>query len=185
VLWQRRDEFASAAGKGNSTMDPELIQTLVPIALTQLVAFLLFLWLLAKFAVGPVLALLDERRDKISAEFDKIASAEKRIAALKEEYEERLQGIDEEARKRMLDEVAKGRKVAEEIAEAARAESADITDKARRKLQLEVDQARIQLKDEIVTLTLGATERLLREQLDEGKHREMVGSFIEELERKN
>ena len=38
-----------------------LVQTLLPVLLTHLVAFLIFIWLLAKFALGPVLSLLDER----------------------------------------------------------------------------------------------------------------------------
>ena len=61
----------------------------LPIALTQLVAFLLFLWVCNKYAVGPVLNLLDERRDKIAAQFDEIDSGKKRVATLKEDYEAR------------------------------------------------------------------------------------------------
>lgn len=165
-------------------MTPELIKTLLPMALTQLVAFLLFIWLLNKFAVGPVLKLIDERREKISSQFDQAAAAEKRVAALKDEYEARLQKIDEEARKRMLEEVNNGRRIAEEIGETARHEANLIVEKARVKLQLEIEQARIQLKNEIVATTLYAAERLLREKLTDSKNRDLVAAFVEEMERK-
>jgi F-type H+-transporting ATPase subunit b len=161
-----------------------LLET-VALALTQLAAFLIFIWLLKHFAMQPVLRLLDDRREKIASEFNQIAVSEKRISALKEEYEDRLRKIDEEARKRSTEEVNRGRRIAEEIVENARQEAAAIVEKARAKLQLEVDQARVRLKEEIVHLTLDATERLLGEELDEAKHHHLVRSFVDDLERQS
>ncbi|MFP4379358.1 MAG: F0F1 ATP synthase subunit B [Candidatus Sumerlaeia bacterium] len=166
-------------------MDPVLIQQLLPIALTHLVAFLVFIWLLNKFAVKPVLRLLDERRDRIANQFDQIAASEKRVAALREEYEQKIQDINEEARKRVAEEVNKGKRTADEIAEKARAEASEIVDKAKANIQVQVDKARTELKEEIVNMAISAAERLLREQLDEQKHRELVGSFIQEMESKS
>lgn len=166
-------------------MNPDLIQRLLPMALTQLVAFLFFIWLLKHFALEPVLKLLDERREKIAKEFDQIAASEKRVQALKDEYEEHLKKIDEEARKRTMEEVARGRRIAEEITEKARIEASEIIEKARSKLQLEVDQAKIRLKDDIVRMTIDATEKLLREKLDDARHQQLVRNFVEELERRN
>jgi F-type H+-transporting ATPase subunit b len=165
-------------------MNPELIQTLLPVAITHLVVFLLFVWLLKIWAVGPVLKLIDERRDKISGQFDQVAAAEKRVAGLKDEYDGRILKIDEEARKRMLEEINNGRRIAEEISDNARLEANQIVEKARLKLQLEVDQARIQLKNDIIATTLSATERLLREKLTDSKNRDLVAAFVEEMERK-
>ena len=62
----------------------------LPIALTHLVAFLLFIWVIKKYAVGPVLQLLDERRAKIADQFDQIDSDKKHVGALREEYEEHI-----------------------------------------------------------------------------------------------
>ena len=73
---------------------------LLPVVFTQLVCFLLFIWVIKIFAVGPVLRLLDERRDKIAEQFDQAAAAEKRAGALREEYEGHLRQIDDEARKK-------------------------------------------------------------------------------------
>jgi F-type H+-transporting ATPase subunit b len=164
-------------------MDPELIQKILPIALTQLVAFLVFIWLLNYFAVGPVLRLLDDRRDKIATQFDQIASSEKRVAALREEYEKRLRDIDDEARKRVLEEINKGKRVAEEIGEKARADAAEVIEKAKANVQIQIDKARVELKEEIIALSLAAAERLIHERLDDARHRQLVGAFIQELGR--
>lgn len=166
-------------------MGPDLIKTLLPVAFTQLVAFLVFIWLLNKFAVKPVLGLLDQRREKIAGQFDQIASSEKQIAALKEDYERKLQEINEEARKRVAEEVTRGKRIADEIAANARTEASAILEKAKTNVQIQVDKARAQLKEDIVDMTIAATERLIQAEMDEKQHRELVGAFIDEVEQHN
>lgn len=158
---------------------------LMPVVLTHLAAFLLFIWVIKKYAVGPVVHLLDERRVKIAEEFDQIDSDRKQVAALKEEYEANIREIDEEARKRAQEEAARGRRIAEEIVEAARAEASALVEKAHASMQAQIDQARADIRNDVIALTLAATEKLLAERLDDAKHRELVGSFIDELEQRN
>lgn len=165
--------------------EPSLIVQLLPTLFTNLVAFFIFIFLLKMYAVGPVLRLLDERREKIAKEFDQIAAAEKRNNAMRDDYEKKLREIDDEARRRALEEINKAKRTAEEIAEKARAEATEIIEKAKANIQMQLDTARAELKEEIVTLAIGAAERLIQQKMDDTKHRELVGSFIAELERKN
>lgn len=164
-------------------MDPELIQKLIPTVLTHLAAFLVFVWLLKHFALNPILGLLDERRNKIAKEFDQIATSEKRANGLKEEYEDKLRKIDEEARKRGQEEVARAKRIASEIEENAHNEASGIVAQARAKLDMEMEAARIQLKEEIVNITIDATQRLLKEKMDDAHHRQLVTAFINDLEK--
>lgn len=154
---------------------------LLPIALTHLAGFLLFIWVIKKYAVGPVMGVLDERRERIASQFDQVDAAEKRVTALRDEYEKRIEGIDEEAHRRMTEEVNRGRRIAEEIAENARREAANIIQSTRSNIQIQIDQARVQIKDEVIALTLAAAEKMIKERLDTAKHREMIGAFIDEL----
>jgi F0F1-type ATP synthase membrane subunit b/b' len=41
----------------------------------------------------------------------------------------------------------------------------------------------VQLRDELVTLTMTATEKVLQERIDEAKHRDLIGRFIDQLEK--
>ena len=165
-------------------MDPELIQKLIPMVFTQAVAFLFFVWLLNIFAVKPVLRLLDERRQKIADQFDEIDSEKKKADGLREEYEEHLRKIEDEARTRMLEEVNKGKRIAEDIAEKARTEATATIEKARANMEVQIEQARAQLKQDVVEMVVMASEKLLREQLDPQRHRQMVAAFVEELDKK-
>lgn len=163
----------------------EGLKELLPIALTHFLGFLAFIWIIKKFAAGPVIQVLDERREKIREQFDDIASTQKRVGTLKDEYEERLREIDEEARHRVQEEVTRGRRIAEEIVENAHTDANQILEKARVNTQIQIDQARAELKDEVIALTIAATEKLISERLDDAKHRELVGSFISDLEQRN
>jgi F-type H+-transporting ATPase subunit b len=165
--------------------DLSLILRLLPGVFTHLVGFFIFLWLLKRYALGPVLQLLDERREKIAKEFDQIAAAEKRNNATRDEYEKKLREIDDEARRRALEEISKAKRSAEEITEKARVEATEIIEKAKANVQMQIDQARAELKEEIITLALSAAERLIHEKMNDTKHRELVNAFIGELERKN
>ncbi len=166
-------------------MSAEQIQLLIPTLITHTATFIVFLWLLNKFATGPVLQILDERRKKIADKFDEIDKSEKHVAGLREEYEAKLRDIEDKAHERMQEEVNRGRGIAEEIADKARTEAGEIVEGARENVQVQIRQAREELKDEVVQMTLTATEKLLRERLDDEKQREMVQMFVNELAQKN
>jgi F-type H+-transporting ATPase subunit b len=151
--------------------------------LTQIIGFLLLLWLLKKFAWKPILQLLETRRNKIVAEFDKIDATKQEVTQLKLDYEQQLKTIDAQARQKILDAVQEGQKIAAEIQEKARDDSRQIIEKAKQNIELEIAKAKVELRNEIVNLTLQATEKLLIEKLDAQKHRELILHYIDSLDR--
>lgn len=149
--------------------------------LTQIVAFLILLWVLKKFAWKPLVGMLEERRKRIADEFKRIDEMEQQVKELREEYEAKLRNIDAEARGKIQEAIKEGRRMAREITDNARVEAQQILERARQGLELEIARARAELRDDIVDLVLITTEKLLRERLDEAKHRELIASFIDDL----
>ncbi len=78
--------------------------------------------------------------------------------------------------------MAEGQQVASEIRKNAQDEARRITERAGADIERELAKARVQLKEEMIGLTLGATERLLREKLDPAGHRKIVERFLSEVE---
>ena len=138
---------------------------------------------LKSLAWNKILQALEKRRGKIQNEFDQIESGKKEIQALRLEYTNRLQKIEEEARTKLQQAIEEGKRVARELQEGARREARTILDKAKEDILLEVAKAKVTLRNEIADLTLAATERLLKEKLDETKDKEIVLDFIEDLEK--
>lgn len=159
---------------------PETQQALAQI-FSQIIAFIIFVWILKKFAWKPLIKMLDGRREKIATEFKRIEDQERQLQGLHNEYEAKLRAIDAEARAKIQEAIKDGRRISREITDNARQEAYQILARARQSIELEVARARIELRDDIVDLVLRTTEKLLREHLDEHKQRELISSFIDDL----
>ena len=158
--------------------------TLTAQIVTVIIAFFATMWVLKTFAWGPVIKMLDDRRDEIIKEFASIDSRQSELNSRIADYEERLRQIDQEARLRLNAAIDDGKKVAADLMEEARKGSEELKAKAAADIRVEMDKARVQLRDEVVTLTIQATEKLLHETLDAAKHRGMVNEFITELQQR-
>lgn len=165
-------------------MDIEVIKQAIPQTITVILGFAIFFWVLKRFAWGPILGVLDERQKKIEDSFAEIKRLQDDATEAHGRYEEKLRDIEAEARIKIQEAVADGRQVATEITEKAREDALLIVQKAKQSVELELAQARKQLREDIVDLTLSATERIIHERLTEAKDRELVGSFIDQLEKK-
>lgn len=165
-------------------MSPEFL-TQIGETLVQIIAFVIFFWVMKKYAWGPVTDVLNERQKRIEQGFDEIRRKQESAGALEQKLDERLRNIEQEARVRIQEAVAEGRRLAAEISENAHEEANQITERAKRTIELEVAKARIELRNEIVGMTIAASERLMRQRLDGDEQRRLVGSFIEDLERQS
>lgn len=149
---------------------------------SQLIAFLLFFWILQRYAWGPVNSFLKDRQRRID---EQIAEGQRRLEEgerHKAEYEQKLREIDLEARNRLNAAVAEAQQLREDILNRAQRESRAVFDKQKQLVEFEVAKARIAIRDEVVNMVIGASERLLAERLDDAKHRELVKSFLGEIE---
>ncbi len=151
--------------------------------ITHAIGFLITLWILKKFAWGPLLAMMDERREKIAGEFQKIEDDKTEVDELAAQYEGKLKEIDNERRVKLVEAVNEGKKVAEEIKRAAHAEARKINEKAKLDLAQDVAKAKVELKSDMVSLTMAAAEKIIRERLDDAKHRELIADFIDNVEK--
>lgn len=152
------------------------------ILITQMLGFLIVLWVLKRYAWGPILGMLEERRIRIAKQVSDAEKIRREAEELKAEYQNQLKTIETQARQRIQQAVAEGQKVAEEIRASAHQEARAITEKAKSTLEMEYKKARVELRSEIVNTALGAAERLLQEKLDDKEQRRLVDRFVSELE---
>lgn len=150
---------------------------------THALGFLITLWILKKFAWGPLLAIMEERRSSIANEFQRIDDEKAKAARLSADYEQKLKEIDAERRAKLVEAVNEGKKIAEDLKAHARAEAQEITAKTKSELENEVKKARVHLKNEMIAITMTATEKIIREKLDDQKHRQLIGAIIDGAEK--
>lgn len=150
--------------------------------ITHTVTFLIFMWVLKRYAWGPLLQILDSRKESIESQFAKIEDLKVEAERIEAKYEAKMKDIDAEARRHVQAAVADGQRVKDEIIARAREEADDLREKQERLLHLEVAKARIEMRDEIVALTIAATEKLVGQTVDSEGHRRLVGEFIESVQ---
>ncbi len=155
----------------------------IPQLITHIVGFVIFVWFLKRFAWKPLLGLLDERTERIKSSFDEIDAKKAAAETLHQQYEAKLREIDAEARKRLTEAVQEGEKIAAKIKDDARSDAKEVMARTKSELEQDYAKARIQLKEDVVDLTINAAEKIIRERLDTQKHREMIGRFIDDVEK--
>ncbi len=132
----------------------------------QLVAFLIFIFLLWRFAAGPIVGMLDERQEKIR---ESVASAERMQAELRAS-QSRNEEVLLEARREAQDILATARQNGEQLLARARDEAGQQADaylaRAQETMRQEAEQARIQLREEVADLAVLAAGRIIRKELD-------------------
>jgi F-type H+-transporting ATPase subunit b len=148
---------------------------------TQILGFLLTLWILRRFAWGPIVNLLEERRAKIQGEFDRIEAARGEVEGEKTRLDEELRKIDAEARKRIQEAVKEGEAVGDAIKAKAHEDARALIVRAEEEIAREKDKAEAELRQDMVGMVVRATERMIRENLDDAGHRRRIEEFIASL----
>jgi len=149
----------------------------------QTVCFLLLFFLLRKFAWKHILALLDERRERIAGEFRGIEELRREAEAQKQEYARKLGQIDALAQARINAAVQEAERLAQEIALNAGKESQKLIESAREQISHEIVKAREELKESLVDLAIGATEKIISEKLSRQEEEKIVADFLHEVEK--
>ena len=148
---------------------------------TQILGFLLMVWILGKYAWGPVLSWLEARRERIAGEFRHADRVKAEALELKTRYEQELRGIEAQARQQLLEKVAEGQKVAAEIRAQAQKDAALRLERATEDIAREREKAKEILKEQVIRLSMRSAEKILRERLDDAAQRKLVGEFIDEV----
>ncbi len=154
--------------------------------LIQIVNFLILLAILRKFVWKKVLALLDERRDRIAAEFKRIDDEKNSIETLRHEYENKLKDIELAAKARMQESIREAQRIADGIKKDAQAEAVRILETEKADIAREFAKAKEELKGQVAELVIAATENIMEEKLSdttEEQDKKMVAKFIADMEK--
>jgi len=154
-----------------------------PLVLTQILGFMILLWVLRSLAWGPLIGLLEERRRRIAGEFEEAERRKADAGVLKARYEQDLKGIEAQARQRILEAVTEGQRVAAEIKTQAHADATARLARADEEIVHEQQKAREVLKQQVAVLAIRTAERILREKLDDPAQRRMVERYIDEVDK--
>ena len=159
-----------------------LVSPNVGLMIWTLLAFLVALFILRKWAWPAITEALDKRQRAIEESIDTAERARTDAAEPLEEYRARLR----EARAQADEIVARARKAGEvherESLEEARVRREELLEQTRRDIEAETRRAIQEIRAEVADLTILATEKVTRKALDEDDQRRLVEEALGELD---
>ena len=159
----------------------EMVLPKIPQLLTTILGFVLIVLVLKKFAWGPILDILDQRRDKIKSDFAEAEQNLQEAEQLKGNFENKLGDIKVIEREKIQEAVKRGEELATGIVTDARSQADTTRLKADADLEIEAQKARLELRDSVVNMAIGAAEKVIGERLDDDKHRKLIQEYIDNL----
>lgn len=147
----------------------------------MLVVFLILVFILSKYAWGPIINGLKERENEIQGALDLAKKTKEEMAQLKSDNE-RLIIEANAARDRIIKEA---KEAADRLVEAAKdkatAEGNRIIESAREAIRSEQAAAVAQIKREVATLSIDIAEKVLRRELsDKSAQEKLVADLVKD-----
>ena len=146
------------------------------------VSFLIVVFLMRKFAWGPILSSLKERETSIEDALNQAKKAKEDVANMKAENERILQEARNE-RDKMLKEAREAKDaIVNEARSKAQVEGDRIITIARETIQNEKMAAVTELKNQVATLSIEIAEKVIRQQLsNDEKQKTLVSDLLKEV----
>jgi len=149
--------------------------------IVELITFLLMLAILARY-VYPEIVKQAEARQRAIAE--QLAAAEKARTESEAHLKEAQAKLDD-ARKTaqgVIDAAGKSaEQLRQEIRQKAEEEAKRIAESSRKEIEAERDRAIQSIRGEVANLVVTATEKVIGETLDAGKHKQLIDKAIAEV----
>lgn len=159
-----------------------LIQVVPGLMVWTLVAFVICLYVLKKYAFGPVQKGIDARREHIRASIEEADRAREEARKLLEEHRQLIREAKVEAEGIL----AETRKVADSQRERMREETEEDRlrrlEETKRQIEQATQQALERIKQEVGTLSVLAAEKITRKTLTDSDQQRLIDEALAEID---
>lgn len=159
-----------------------LIQVIPGLMIWTIVAFAITLWVLKRYAFGPVQKLIDDRRDRIRQSIEEADRAREEARSLLEEHRALIGQAKGEAEGIL----AEARKVADAQRERLRGEIEEDRQRRLDETQRQIEQATAQalgeIRREVASLSLLAAEKITRKTLTDADQQRLIDEALSEID---
>jgi F-type H+-transporting ATPase subunit b len=159
-----------------------LISVTPGLMIWTIVCFLITLFVLKRYAFGPIQNMIDQRRERIRQSIDEAEHAREEARKLLEEH----RSLIGEARRDAEEILAEARRVADaqrdRVKEETEADRQRRLEDTRRQIEAETQRALGQIRAEVAELTLVATAKVTGKVLDDADHRRLIEEAVATLD---
>lgn len=153
------------------------------LALWSLVIFLLFWWMMKKYAFKPMMNGLKKREESIATALQEAEKAREEMANLKAENEMILAEAREERAKILKEAKDTKNKIVTEAKEKAKEEAQRIVTTAKQDIENEKQAALIEVKNSVGNMATEIAEKIIKKELSgQADHESFVSKLVNEIE---
>jgi F-type H+-transporting ATPase subunit b len=143
-----------------------------------LVIFIVLMLVLSRYAFGPITAAVEAREKALEDAIEGAKRDREAAAKLLQEHQAAIDAARGEAQKIIAEGRAVGEKMRADMIEATRKEQQDMLERARREIESEKDKAIIHLRREAVDLALAGASKVIEQNLESQRNRQLVESYL-------
>lgn len=145
------------------------------------IVFIIFIFILKKFAWSPLLNALDEREQNIQESLDSAQIAVKKAEEISKKNDEAIREAEIAAQRIRKEAKEEAEQIRAEIIEKSRVEAERVKEQTLNAIEQEKKKAMLELKDMVVELSVQAASAILKSELDETKNKKLVDEYIKDL----
>jgi F-type H+-transporting ATPase subunit b len=160
-----------------------LLQIEIGTMLFQLVAFIVLMLLVSKYALRPMLNTMQQRQEHIEGQIKAAEKSRKEAEELIEEQREALEKARKEAKEIIDRAKAQKDREAEEIIAKAQERAERMIKEATNEIEREKEKALASLRGEVGALSVQLASKLIEKELDGKGQAELVESYLEQVGR--
>lgn len=164
-----------AAGGGG------LMSIRVNLMFWTLIIFLVLFFILTKFAFGPITAAVEKREKALEDAIEAARRDREDAERLLAEHRRQIEAARDEGQKLIADARATAEKMRQDLLAQAHTEQQHVLESARREIATERDRAIAQLRREAIDLALAGASKVIEENLDSARNRQLVESYLASL----
>ncbi|MFD1637882.1 F0F1 ATP synthase subunit B [Evansella tamaricis] len=150
-------------------------------AVYQILGFLVLMWLLKRFALGPIMEMMEKREQHVA---DQISSAEKNRKDAEKYLAEQREAIQQariEAKEIVENTKKMSEQQAEEIIKNAKIEADRRIDAAIAQINQEKEQAISALREQVSTLSVLVASKVIERELNEQEQEKLIQETLREV----
>jgi F-type H+-transporting ATPase subunit b len=159
-----------------------LISVTPGLMIWTIVCFLIALFVLKRYAFGPIQNMIDERRERIRQALDEADHARQEARNLLEEHRKLVASGRHDAEEILAEARRVAESMRERVKEESEAERQRRLEDTRRQIEAETQRALDAIRREVADLTLVATAKVTGKVLDREDHKRLIEDAIEELD---
>lgn len=144
----------------------------------QLITFVIVILILRKWAIKPILRVLQERREKIEQGVSLGEKMQKDEAEMEKKVAEALREARHEADKIISDASDRGRGIISDAEAKAKDKAEGIISNAEDRIKQDTARARKELEGELASLVADATETIVEEKIDAKKDASLIDKAL-------